>query len=92
MENEVLAVADALNKTRLRLCNFKEKTLRYHFRMVHIPGVKNMASDAISRHPTSDQTTPKMRLMDDDIFHISHLQLSPDSPAAVGHNHALTSL
>ena len=36
--------------TRLR--NLKEKTLRYHFRMVHVPGVKNRVPDTLSRHPT----------------------------------------
>ena len=41
---------DQISNPRLR--NPKEKTLRYHFRMVHIPGAKNRASDAISRHPT----------------------------------------
>ena len=36
--------------TRLR--NLKEKTLRYRFSMVHIPGIRNKTSDALSRHPT----------------------------------------
>ena len=46
--------------SNLQLCNLKDKTLRYCFRMMHIPGVKNRASDAISRCPTGDQTSPKM--------------------------------
>ena len=34
---------DHICNTRLR--NLKEKTLRYHFKIVHIPGVKNRAPD-----------------------------------------------
>ncbi|CAL4253457.1 unnamed protein product [Meganyctiphanes norvegica] len=34
-----------------RLRNLKEKTLRYRFRMIHIPGVKNKVADDLSRHP-----------------------------------------
>ena len=48
-----------------RLRNLKEKTLRYQFRMVHIPGAKNRASDTVSRYPTGDQHPPKMHLSDD---------------------------
>ena len=36
-----------------RLRDLKEKTLRYHFTMLHIPGMKNKAADALSRHPSS---------------------------------------
>ena len=32
-----------------RLRNMKEKTLRYRFRMVYIPGARNLTSDALSR-------------------------------------------
>ena len=46
--------------TRLR--NLKEKTLRYHFKMVHVPGVKNRV---LSRHPTGGHHSPKMVLHDD---------------------------
>lgn len=34
-----------------RLRNLKEKTLRYRFRMVHVPGAKNKVADGLSRHP-----------------------------------------
>ncbi len=34
------------------LRNLKEKTLRYLFRMVYIPGVRNHTSDALSCHPS----------------------------------------
>ena len=54
---------DRISNTRLR--NLKEKTLRYRFRMVHIPGVKNRAPDTLSRHPTGDSQPPKMLLKDD---------------------------
>lgn len=50
---------DNVSNTRLR--NLKEKTLRYHCKMVHIPGVKNKA---LSRHPTSDIHPPIMVLID----------------------------
>ncbi len=54
---------DHICNTRLR--NLKEKTLRYHFKIVHIPGVKNKAPDTLSRHPTGDRHPPKMVLHDD---------------------------
>ena len=54
---------DHICNTRLR--NLKEKTLRYHFKIVHIPGVKNRASDTFSRHPTGDHHPPQMVLHDD---------------------------
>ena len=41
---------DDISNTRLR--NLKEKTLGYRFHVVHIPGAKHRAADAISRHPT----------------------------------------
>ena len=43
--------------------NLKENTLGYRFRVVHIPGVKHRAADAISRHPTGEPV--KMDLPDD---------------------------
>ena len=36
-----------------RLLNLKEKTLQFRFRMMHIPGVRHAAADAVSRHPIS---------------------------------------
>ena len=35
-----------------RLRNLKEKTLRYRFRVTHVPGMRNKAADAMSRRPT----------------------------------------
>ncbi|XP_033741633.1 uncharacterized protein LOC117328046 [Pecten maximus] len=37
-----------------RLRNLKEKTLRYRFRVVHIPGAKHCAADCLSRHPCGE--------------------------------------
>ena len=52
---------DEISTTRLR--NLKEKTLGYRFRVMHIPGAKHRAADAISRHPTGEKV--KMNLPDD---------------------------
>ena len=46
-----------------RLRNLKEKTLRYRFRVVHIPGAKHRAADCLSRHPYGDPD--KLYLQDD---------------------------
>ena len=35
-----------------RLRNLKEKTLRYRFRVTHVPGMKNKPADAMPRRPT----------------------------------------
>lgn len=48
---------DEISNARLR--NLKEKTLRYKFRMIHIPGVRHKAVDALSRHPTG-AASPEM--------------------------------
>ena len=34
-----------------RLLRLKERSLRYKFKIIHIPGVRNKAADALSRHP-----------------------------------------
>ncbi len=52
---------DDINNTRLR--NLKERTLRYRFKVIHIPGVKHKAADATSRHPVNEAT--KLLLPDD---------------------------
>ena len=52
--------------TNARLRNLKEKTLRYRFRMVHIPGVRQKAADAVSRHPTGT-TKPDLLVLPDDV-------------------------
>ncbi len=48
-----------------RLRNLKEKTLRYRFRMVYIPGTKNLTSDTLSRHPSGTRTPTRLHLPDD---------------------------
>ena len=47
-----------------RLRNLKEKTLRYRFRMIHIPGAKHKAADGVSRYPTAP---PELTFLPDDI-------------------------
>ena len=63
-----------------RLRNLKEKTLRYRFTMIHIPGVKHKAADTLSRHPTGS-TTPAMLQLQDDVAqasdHCSKFDLGP---------------
>ena len=48
--------------TRLR--NLKEKSLRFSFRIVHIPGFKHKAADGLSRHPVGN---PIGMVLPDDI-------------------------
>ena len=55
----------SLDISNVRLRNLKEKTLRYRFTMVHIPGVKNRASDTLSRHPTGDPCPKRLHLQED---------------------------
>lgn len=47
-----------------RLRNLKEKTLRYRFRMLHVPGVQHRAADCLSRHPSG---MPQKLFLEDDI-------------------------
>ena len=48
-----------------RLRNLKEKTLRYRFTMVHVPGVRHKAADAVSRYPSGAPNPMKLVLTDD---------------------------
>lgn len=52
-----------------RLRNLKEKTLRYHFRIIHIPGVRHAAADGVSRHPVGKATPLQLP---DDIAALPH--------------------
>ena len=71
-----------------RLRNLREKTLRYRFRMVHIPGVKHRATDCISRHPTGE---PEKLLLTDDIASIhSSLTTITHSPSLMDGLHTST--
>ena len=47
-----------------RLRNLKEKTLRFRFKVVHIPGIKHCAADCLSRYPCGKPE--KFYLSDDD--------------------------
>ena len=57
-----------------RLRNLKEKTLRYRFRMIHIPGVKHRVADGLSRHPVDPAETIELQ---DDIATMSSLNSLP---------------
>ena len=49
----------------VRLRNLKEKSLRYKFALVHVPGVKHKAADAVSRQPSGSRRPEKLHLPDD---------------------------
>ena len=53
------------NIPNARLRNLKEKTLRYRFRMIYIPGAKHKAADTTSRNPTGSQEQKQLVLHDD---------------------------
>ena len=73
---------DEISNARLR--NLKEKILRYKFHMIHIPGVRHKAADALSSHPTGS-TSPAMLVLPDDIAAAS--ETSPPLPASTaGHS------
>ena len=65
----------SLDMANGRMRSLKEKTLRYRFTMSHVPGLKNRAADALSRHPSS--TTPSETLLDDDVASLTEL-CNPD--------------
>ena len=48
-----------------RLRNLKEKTLRYKFKIVYVPGVKHLTADATSRYPSGPSKTKTLALPDD---------------------------
>ena len=58
-----------------RLRNLKEKTLRYRFKVVHVPGIRHSAADAISRHPVGVPT--QLDLPDDVATTTSQTQPPP---------------
>ena len=45
---------EAIPNPRLR--NLKEKTLKYRFRIAHVPGMRHAAADALSRHPVGSSS------------------------------------
>ena len=56
--------------TNPRLLNLKEKTLQFKFEMVHVPGARHRAADAVSRNPTG--TSDELLLPDDISASFSH--------------------
>ena len=60
-----------------RLRNLKEKSLRYHFRIVHIPGVRHAAADGVSCDPVG-QATPLQ--LPDDVAHVLNDSNHPTPP------------
>lgn len=64
---------DAIPNPRLR--NLKEKTLRYRFRILHVPGLKNKAADAMSRRPVGPTQPTLMHLPDDHAAIVSDFPL-----------------
>ena len=124
IEGEALAVADALERTKIlrclavtnlivavdhqpllkvlgdrklediknpRLFNLKEKTLPFKFKIVHLPGRKNLASDALSRHPHGTPGTEKL-LLPDDVHTISEEHELVNINARTLRSHILTEL
>ena len=45
-----------------RLLRLKERSLRYRFAILHIPGIRNKAADALSRHPVGTPSTDDVPL------------------------------
>jgi len=60
-----------------RLRNLKEKTLQYRLKMVHLPGARNKAVDAVSRHPTDTDQTEILDLPDDSAASTTSLNIPP---------------
>ena len=60
-----------------RLRNLKEKTLRYRYRMIHVPGIKHKAADVASRYPARSNHSESMRLPDD----IALIEEEPSNPS-----------
>ena len=61
---------DAIPNPRLR--NLKEKSLRYRFKVIHVPGVRHLAADGVSRHPVGD---PEAVYLQDDVATLSAMLL-----------------
>ena len=52
-----------------RLLNLKERSLRFRFRIAHISGARNLAADALSRHPVG---APVQLVLPDDASPVHH--------------------
>ena len=64
----------SLDIPNTRLRNLKEKTLRYKFSIVHIPGFKHKATDALSRCPVGQAPLEPPTLQDDKVDALSEQQ------------------
>ena len=82
-----------------RIRNLKEKTLRYRFQIIHVPGVKHRAADALSRYPDgepSDQCPAECSALEhlriDDKLETSNLDkdLKDASVSAIEQLHAVS--
>ena len=56
-----------------RLRNLQEKTLRYRFRIIHVPCMKNKAADAMSHRPVGSSLRSRMNLPDDNAAIVNHI-------------------
>ena len=59
-----------------RLRNLKEKTLRYRFRITHVPGVKNKAPAAMSRRSVGSALRSRVNIPDDNAAIVIHIPSS----------------
>jgi hypothetical protein len=59
-----------------RLLNLKEKTLRYKFSLVHVPGSKNKSPDAASRYPTGKEDHLEIASMTTEPIRLSKIFLA----------------
>jgi thiamine pyrophosphate-dependent acetolactate synthase large subunit-like protein len=71
---------DNIHNARIR--NLKERTLKYRFTIIHIPGVRNKTSDALSRHPTGPPHPPTM-ILPDDVLEVTTHRPSPTIPTSL---------
>ena len=74
-----------------RLFNLKEKTLPFKFKIVHLPGRKNLASDALSRHSHGTPGAEKL-LLSDDVHTMSEERELVNINARTLRSHILTEL
>ena len=69
-----------------RLLKFKEKTLMYDFKIIHVPGSSNQAPDALSRYPTKSTFNGEDVADDADIEECSKMfavRQGSDLPASI---------
>ena len=67
-----------------RLLNLKEKTLPFRFNIMHVPGVRHKAADAVSRHPIGESNEVPLP---DDISSILATAIPHDFLMSIRSNH-----